>query len=88
MLKMKIDPAMCMKTQHKDKLSRVNKAKRVGFEHESCSITRHHNANRAIFDNDGADVLSDGLKRGANRKKDVKNDDRSGKVYENNGTSD
>ena len=38
MLKMKVDPAMYMKTNHKDKLSCVNKAKRERFGHESCSI--------------------------------------------------
>src|ERR1039458_3005307 len=40
MSKMKVDPAICMKTNHKDKLSCVNKAKRVRFGRESCSITR------------------------------------------------
>ena len=37
---MKVDPTMFMKTKHKDKLSCVNKAKRVRFGHESCSIMR------------------------------------------------
>ena len=38
MLKMKVDPAMYMKTKHDDKLSRVNKAKRRRFRHDRAML--------------------------------------------------
>jgi hypothetical protein len=50
MSKMKVDPTMCMKTNHKVKLSCVNKAKRVRFGHESCSITRLAHGERSPAD--------------------------------------
>ena len=45
MLNMKVDPTISMKTKHDDKLSGINKAKRVGFGQNLAMFTRPYNAN-------------------------------------------
>jgi hypothetical protein len=43
MLKMKVDPAICMKTKHEDKFSRVSKAK---VERFLTRIFKHYDASQ------------------------------------------